>query len=62
MVKSCSQQVDLAVTPHKRQEMLAASGGCNAIPQLHYNDKLVGDFDTVQDLEDFGELDAALTG
>ena len=42
--------------------MLAASNGCSIIPQLHYNDKFIGDWDTVQDLEDFGELEAALQG
>ena len=56
------KQVDLAITPQKRQDMLANSNGCSAVPQLHCNDKLVGDLDTVQDMEDFGELNAALQG
>jgi len=30
------------------------------LPQLHLNNKYLGDWDTLQDMEDFGELDTAL--
>ena len=40
--------------------MVAASEGVSSLPQLHLNDKYIGDFDTLQDMEDFGELDTAL--
>lgn len=53
-------QIDLAVEPRRRSEMLAASDGVFTLPQLHLNNKYVGDWDTLQDMEDFGELDTAL--
>lgn len=62
LLKRCLCQIDLASDPQKRRDMLAASNGCSIIPQLHYNNKFIGDWDTVQDLEDFGELEAALQG
>lgn len=42
--------------------MLADSGGHAALPQLHVGGKLVGGADEVQELEDWGELDAVLRG
>lgn len=53
-------QIDLAVEPRRRSEMLAASDGVSSLPQLHLNNKYLGDWDTLQDMEDFGELDTAL--
>ena len=53
-------QVDLALEPRRRSEMLAASDGVSSLPQLHLNNKYLGDWDTLQDMEDFGELDTAL--
>ena len=53
-------QVDLAAEPKRRSEMVTASEGVTSLPQLHLNNKYLGDFDTLQDMEDFGELDAAL--
>lgn len=40
--------------------MLVASDGVSSLPQLHLNNKYLGDWDTLQDMEDFGELDTAL--
>ena len=40
--------------------MIAASNGVSSLPQLHLNNKYLGDWDTLQDMEDFGELDTAL--
>lgn len=72
MLHACSQrpdngelsfigvQIDLAVEPRRRSEMLAASDGVSSLPQLHLNNKYLGDWDTLQDMEDFGELDTAL--
>ena len=53
-------QIDLAVEPRRRSEMLVASDGVSSLPQLHLNNKYLGDWDTLQDMEDFGELDTAL--
>lgn len=54
------EEVDLASTPGRRAEMLAGSDDLKTIPQLHVNGRLVGDADTIQELEDFAELDAFL--
>ena len=48
-----------------RQRMLSARNlppGPPALPQLHAAGAFVGGGDDVQELEDFGELDAALRG
>ncbi len=42
--------------------MIAHSNGVKTLPQLHVNNKLIGNFDQLQELEDWGELDAALSG
>lgn len=42
--------------------MLAGSGGVGTLPQLHVDGRLVGDADTVQELEDWGDLDYILRG
>lgn len=54
------EEIDLAVEPRRRSEMLLASDGVSSLPQLHLNNKYLGDWDTLQDMEDFGELDTAL--
>ena len=53
-------QIDLATDPQRRSEMVSASNGVSSLPQLHLNNKYIGDWDTLQDMEDFGELDIAL--
>ncbi len=50
----------MATEPQRRSEMVAASDGVSSLPQLHLNNKYLGDWDTLQDMEDFGELDTAL--
>ena len=52
-------QIDLATEPQRRSEMVA-SDGVSSLPQLHLNNKYLGDWDTLQELEDFGELNTAL--
>lgn len=54
------EEIDLATEPQRRLEMVAASDGVSSLPQLHLNNKYLGDWDTLQDMEDFGELDTAL--
>ncbi|KAL6771805.1 hypothetical protein ACKKBG_A27870 [Auxenochlorella protothecoides x Auxenochlorella symbiontica] len=56
------EEVDLASTPERRASMLAGSEGLLALPQLHVDGRLVGVADSVQELEDWGELDALLRG
>eukprot|EP00891_Asterochloris_glomerata_P008694 jgi/Astpho2/8694/Aster-x0818 len=54
------EEVDLAMDPLRREEMVAGSDGSRMLPQLHVNGKFVGDCDKIQELEDFGELSAVL--
>ena len=54
------QQVDLAAEPQRRSEMVAASEGVSSLPQLHLNDKYIGDFYTVQEMANFGSHEPAL--
>ncbi|CAL5228833.1 g12036 [Coccomyxa viridis] len=51
------EEVDLAEEPSRRADMMLHSNGLRSLPQLHVNDKYVGDAHTVQELEDFGELE-----
>ena len=54
--------VDLAVEPHLRHEMLAASGDLSMLPQLHVDGELLGGAEQVLDMHDFGELLPVLRG
>lgn len=56
------EEIDLSTQPGKRGDMLAGSDHNTRLPQLHVNGQFLGDADVVQELEDFGQLDAALTG
>ncbi len=47
------------MTPERRDEMVAASN-TRVLPQLHVDGKYVGDFETLQEMEDAGELGALL--
>jgi len=55
-------EVDVAQDPYGKQEMLAASGGVKDLPQLHSNGVYIGDYDAVQELVDFQELEMVLEG
>jgi len=53
-------QIDLNMYPERRREMLLHNDGIISLPQLRVNGVYVGDGNTVQELEDFGELDEVL--
>lgn len=53
-------QIDLNMYPERRRELLLFNDGVTALPQLRVNGVYVGDGETVQELEDFGELDDVL--
>ena len=53
-------QIDLNMYPERRREMLAHGDGVIALPQLRVNGVYVGDGNTIQEMEDFGELDEVL--
>lgn len=46
--------------PERRRELLLFKDGVTSLPQLRVNGVYVGDGETVQELEDFGELDEVL--
>eukprot|EP01024_Parvocaulis_polyphysoides_P046761 TRINITY_DN441_c0_g3_i1.p4 TRINITY_DN441_c0_g3~~TRINITY_DN441_c0_g3_i1.p4 ORF type:complete len:103 (+),score=17.22 TRINITY_DN441_c0_g3_i1:273-581(+) len=56
------QEIDLLEDPSQLKVMTDASNGKRTLPQLHFNGKYVGDVDTLQELEDFNELDKILNG
>ena len=49
------EEVDLSLTPERRDEMTAVSG-TKLLPQLHVDGKYLGDADAIQELNDEGEL------
>lgn len=48
--------VDLSQNRERAEEMVKVSGGERKLPQLHVDDKSYGGWDTVQEMEDSGEL------
>jgi len=56
------EEIDLNMYPERRREMLAFGDGVTQLPQLRVNGVYVGDGNTVQEMEDFGELDDVLQG
>lgn len=56
------EEIDLNMYPERRRELLLFKDGVTSLPQLRVNGVYVGDGETVQELEDFGELDEVLEG
>eukprot|EP01025_Chloroclados_australasicus_P029907 TRINITY_DN298_c0_g1_i1.p2 TRINITY_DN298_c0_g1~~TRINITY_DN298_c0_g1_i1.p2 ORF type:complete len:106 (+),score=18.07 TRINITY_DN298_c0_g1_i1:100-417(+) len=56
------EEIDLLADPSQLEVMKAASNGKRTLPQLHMDGKYIGDVDTLQELEDFQELDKMLKG
>jgi len=54
------EEVDLAQNRDRAEEMAKVSGGVRVLPQLHVDDKSYGGYDSVQELEDAGELNDIL--
>ncbi|MEM7458297.1 MAG: glutaredoxin 3 [Pseudomonadota bacterium] len=55
------EEYDLEVTPEKRDEMIAKSGGGRTVPQIFIGNTHVGGADDLFKLNAAGELDALLT-
>ena len=49
------EEVDLSLTPERRQEMLDVSQS-KALPQLHVDGRYIGDAEAVLEMNDAGEL------
>ncbi|QDZ18057.1 glutaredoxin [Chloropicon primus] len=54
------EEVDLATNRERADEMVKVSGGERKLPQLHVDEKSYGGWDSVQELEDCGELSKIL--
>lgn len=52
--------VNLVVEPHRRDEMITASGGKKTVPQIFFNDEHIGGADDLYALELDGLLDAKI--
>jgi glutaredoxin 3 len=59
--KVAYEEKDCSTDTAAREAMVAASGR-KTLPQVHVGGKDLGEADTIQEMEDFGELDAALRG
>lgn len=55
------QEIGVGMSPSKRAEMIARSGGRNTVPQIFVDDVYIGDCDELYALEAEGRLDAMLT-
>lgn len=55
-------EVNVAMNPAKRSEMMDRAGGRHTVPQIFIGDTHVGGFDDLNALERAGKLDALLAG
>lgn len=55
-------EVDVFMSPARRQEMVDRAGGRRTVPQVFVDGVRVGDCDEVHALDARGELDALLAG
>ncbi len=55
-------EIDLLVTPARREEMIAKAGGRTTVPQIFIGATPVGGCDDLHELEAAGRLDAMLKG
>lgn len=55
-------EIDVAMNPDKRQEMMARAHGRHTVPQIFVGEIHVGGCDDLYDLERAGKLDPLLAG
>ncbi len=55
-------EIDVAMNPDKRQEMMARANGGYTVPQIFIAEAHVGGCDDLYDLERVGKLDSMLAG
>ena len=53
-------EINVAINPGKRQEMLSRANGRHTVPQIFVGDTHVGGFDDLAAMEHAGKLDALL--
>jgi len=54
------KELDVMMAPDLRQEMTSRSGGKTSVPQIFFDDQLIGGCDELVALEQAGTLDAKL--
>jgi len=53
-------EIDVMLSPAKRQEMMARAGGRHTVPQIFVGDTHVGGYDELAGLDRAGKLDGLL--
>ena len=51
------QEIDISDYPEKRREMLERSNGASTVPQIFFNNTLIGGNDDLEGMHESGELD-----
>lgn len=54
------QEIDVTHDEEKLKEMLAKADGRTTVPEIFIDDKLVGGYDDLRELDESGELDKLL--
>ncbi|MBC8369678.1 MAG: glutaredoxin 3 [Planctomycetes bacterium] len=54
------EEISLSTFPERTDEMLERCGGRMTVPEILINDKLIGGFDDLAELNKSGELDTLL--
>ena len=54
------KEIDIGLDEKKREEMLKKSNGAKTIPQIFIEEKHIGGYIELKDLENKGELDSLL--
>lgn len=54
------EEIHVDDNPERREEMLRRSGGKRTVPQIFINDRSIGGFDDLWQLEQSGQLDDLL--
>ncbi|MDE0585119.1 MAG: glutaredoxin 3 [Planctomycetota bacterium] len=54
------EEINLSTHPERTDEMLERCGGRMTVPEILINDKLIGGFDDLAELNKSGELDTLL--
>ena len=55
------EEINLSTNPERTDEMLERCGGRMTVPEILINDKLIGGFDDLAELNKSGELDTLVS-
>ena len=54
------KEISVAFHPKARAEMIQRTNGCRTVPQIFINDRHIGGYDELYDLDSAGKLDQLL--